>query len=802
MSKRPENSKSSIVSDPGAGSGSEASLSSWSGDDSIPESALDLVGMYAGAYELVGHIDDGAMGEVYRGRRRGRRQQWAVKVLRPTDSELEGIIQESISHPNVVRVDDFGMMKDRQGRSRPYIVMELMRAGSALHEWIETHNATIAQRCRLVAEAAQGVAYMHSLGYRHHDLKPSNILVDAYGTAKVADFGLAQLQLEAGYALAGGTYSYQSPEQCHLTSVELNEQSDVYGLGATLFSVLAGGRAPVAIPPGSTREEVYKRKLEHPPRLSLLASQTPPSVRGVIERALAPQREHRTESAAQFARELAQAVRDMQGLRMRMRSRCTAMWQRRPRLTSYCLAVLTALLATILLTTPVRHAVPYEAAFLSRLPAVDASLPAGFETVRMVRLPEASERFRVPQTAASLLERLEPDLRAESSLDRVQIAPVFTWRPMYAAFIDAMSQAGAKVITFDMFLPTERPEFDHAWAASIRRAHERGVPVVLGADRWNVDAKGQPRMSSMVWAARPRWGCLVVDVAGAPFVPLATGPPGELWHPSLALATYSAASFPDAMPDIVLRDDSVRLTYWKPGQHPGERVDTGVQIYLPALAVAETSNLEQGSWAGRQHDWPTAYIQRTTLDVAAVDSATLRFTDLLKMTLDERREAVAGRVLVVFDPYLDRKFDMQLERNICGGELHASAIEAMLQGRTARWARMWEVLLVATLAAGIAAAAGALVWGGPWSGNARHGLAFTLLLAILAAMLVLVDLALIWTYRTQGLILLPVAPALATVLGGTLCLTLLVAMVPRRKPMTELPNRSIQELLFPSTPED
>src|SRR5262249_53520606 len=119
--------------------------------------------------------------------------------------------------------------------------------GGNLAERIARYKDDPKATARLVAEAAEAVHHAHMRGILHRDLKPANVLVDAEGRPHVTDFGLAK-RVEAGgrEAPSGailGTPAYMSPEQAAGRRGTITTATDVYGLGAILYALLAG-RAP------------------------------------------------------------------------------------------------------------------------------------------------------------------------------------------------------------------------------------------------------------------------------------------------------------------------------------------------------------------------------------------------------------------------------------------------------------------------------------------------------------------------------------------------------------------------------
>jgi len=170
----------------------------------------------------------------------------AVKVLRPELSAdaafLERFRDESravaaLSHPNVMAVHDWG-----EDDGTPYLVTELL-AGGSLRAVLDTDAVlSPSQTIGLGLEACRGLHYAHGEGLVHRDITPANLLYDADGRLRIADFGLAKAFAAAGWTSQGtdlvGTARYASPEQA--AGKRLTEKSDVYSLGLILVEALSG----------------------------------------------------------------------------------------------------------------------------------------------------------------------------------------------------------------------------------------------------------------------------------------------------------------------------------------------------------------------------------------------------------------------------------------------------------------------------------------------------------------------------------------------------------------------------------
>jgi serine/threonine-protein kinase len=235
-------------------------------------------------HEILGELGRGGMGVVWRGRDCRLQRELAVKVLR---AEMTGqprlirrFIEEAqvasqLQHPAIPPVHALGELAD----GRPYFAMKLVK-GRTLADLLEARAGPADDRPRLLGifeQACQAVAYAHSKGVIHRDLKPRNVMVGAFGEVQVMDWGLAKVlkqeppgetvadpgesvvetvrtaeaddATQAGLVL--GTYAYMAPEQARGEIARLDRRADVFGLGAILCEVLTG-QPPYA----GTAEEV------------------------------------------------------------------------------------------------------------------------------------------------------------------------------------------------------------------------------------------------------------------------------------------------------------------------------------------------------------------------------------------------------------------------------------------------------------------------------------------------------------------------------------------------------------------
>ncbi len=257
-----------------------------------------------GKYEIDGLIGRGGFGVVYRGRDPDLGREVAVKSCSALDPNLrrrflqEAQIAARLQHPAIVVVHDLLLEE-----GVPFMVQELL-GGEDLSALIARgERLSVAQRISILSQVARGLAYAHSQGVVHRDVKPSNIRLLADGSVKLLDFGVAKLLHEPtdltqqGSAL--GTSGYLAPEQ--LEGGEVDERADLFAFGVVAYELLAE-RRPFH---GATQAEVSYRLL-HQEASALVAiwPRCPPALSQLVAGCLEKDRVRRPSTLAPVVAQL------------------------------------------------------------------------------------------------------------------------------------------------------------------------------------------------------------------------------------------------------------------------------------------------------------------------------------------------------------------------------------------------------------------------------------------------------------------------------------------------------------------
>src|SRR5262245_19839697 len=198
-------------------------------------------------YQIEGVLGRGGMGVVYKARHLALKRVVALKMILSGGHAGEGERQRfraeaeavaRLQHPNIVQVHEVG-----EHEGLPYAALEFVEGGTFAQR-LKRSPVSPREAAELIATLAGAMHLAHSRNIVHRDLKPANILLDANGSPKVTDFGLArQLDSDSGQTQTGtvvGTPSYMAPEQAAGETKHVGPAADVYALGAILYECLTG----------------------------------------------------------------------------------------------------------------------------------------------------------------------------------------------------------------------------------------------------------------------------------------------------------------------------------------------------------------------------------------------------------------------------------------------------------------------------------------------------------------------------------------------------------------------------------
>ncbi|HET7435547.1 MAG TPA: protein kinase [Thermoanaerobaculia bacterium] len=265
-----------------------------------------------GPYEIVAHVAEGGMGEVYKARDTRLDRTVALKVLPATLSndpdlrrrfEREARAISALTHPNICTLYDVGIHEDQA-----FLVMEYLE-GETLAERLTHGPLPIEQVVRIGSEIADALDKAHRHGIIHRDLKPGNIVLTRSG-AKLLDFGLAKVMHEDEAPILGdanaatqrqplttqgtllGTIPYMAPEQ--LEGKVLDARTDIFSFGAILYEAATGVRAFTATSNASLIAAIMRETPVPPSRLRDI---TPRPLDRIIRTCLAKDPDERFQSA-------------------------------------------------------------------------------------------------------------------------------------------------------------------------------------------------------------------------------------------------------------------------------------------------------------------------------------------------------------------------------------------------------------------------------------------------------------------------------------------------------------------------
>jgi serine/threonine protein kinase len=259
-------------------------------------------------FSFVHVLGSGGFADVFLYEQNMPRRQVAVKVMlselvndqvRQMFQAEANLMAQLSAHPSILTVYQAGV----SGDGRPYLVMELCSA--SLSERYRRERIPVAEVLRIGVRIGSAVETAHRASVLHRDIKPSNILLTAYGHPVLSDFGIAStIAAVRDEDSVGLSIPWSAPEVL-LDETGGSVASEVWALGATVYSLLAG-RSPFEVPGGSNSSSDLMSRIARAKPQPIGRADVPASLEELLRRTMSRRPEQRPASALEFVRELQQ----------------------------------------------------------------------------------------------------------------------------------------------------------------------------------------------------------------------------------------------------------------------------------------------------------------------------------------------------------------------------------------------------------------------------------------------------------------------------------------------------------------
>lgn len=263
-------------------------------------------------YEIKKTVAKGAMGAVFKAEKTDTKEMVALKVPLPGfDQELSSMqrfqqaekIQFFLNHPNIVKA-----YIPTHEKSFPYVIMEYVDGPSLEYLINQNRRLTIEDATNYTIQMCNALDYLRQKSVIHHDIKPSNIVINLQKQLKLTDFGISfcqgmEAEIWASLVSIGGTLAYMAPEK--IRDHALNDyRSDIYSLGVLMYHMFTG-----KLPFNGTTEEVIGAQItQNFISPSVLNPSIPPTIERIIIKAMSPTPNERYQDVNIIKNELEKAV--------------------------------------------------------------------------------------------------------------------------------------------------------------------------------------------------------------------------------------------------------------------------------------------------------------------------------------------------------------------------------------------------------------------------------------------------------------------------------------------------------------
>ena len=266
-----------------------------------------------GKYQVVGTLGKGAHSTILHVRRAADSREYAVKVVTVDDADHQKFLDQAkhefrvaqmLSHPNLIKIYCLDLKRDWLFRIKKAEVLIEYVNGKTL----DAIPVPLDQLVPVFSQVAAGLGHMHRRGVFHADLKPNNILYGKRGEVKVIDYGLAWIKGEPKDRVQG-TPEYMAPET--VKHKVINERTDIYNLGATMYRITTLKLPPSVMPGADTLRIGSKAFASMLTPVQELNKAVPTRLSDLIHRCLSYDSERRPARVGDILEELAQIADDM-----------------------------------------------------------------------------------------------------------------------------------------------------------------------------------------------------------------------------------------------------------------------------------------------------------------------------------------------------------------------------------------------------------------------------------------------------------------------------------------------------------